>query len=269
MLKLLKANIVVNLQFYIRNKLILFLAMILLVGFGFSLVPILAYSSVNERFNNILFIINEMVYFAKIFLAAVALISIWYHTSNKCVKLIFTKPCSPELWVLSHYLSAALVYLVMLIFIFFIYTLLSFIYGVNFQSGVFVWIFVKFVYGMILFSYLLMLSSWFHPVVAFLISTMFSESVFYYLAIMFRNGKDFFDNIIAVTIFNSIGKVFKAVYYTLPDMSPLIEKFDSLNTGLRLPANWITYMIGIFVYTTIFFAFSYSLTVFSLRKKRF
>ena len=97
----LRANIRTNLRFYARNRLLLILSLLFGGIMSLSLLPSLFFTSAGTRFHILLQIYSAFRTFLFIVVGMIALLSVWYHRSQKCVKLVFTKPCSPENWILS------------------------------------------------------------------------------------------------------------------------------------------------------------------------
>lgn len=266
--KILKANIKVNLQFYRRNKLLLLIGILFLGIVGMTMIPSILFSTSNERFFLIITIFKTVTWFMSMMLALIALMSVWYHRSNKCIKLVFTRPCSPEKWVLGHFLSAALVFAAGLLLALLFYVSASLIWGIPLQRAITVSIIVSFVHGMLIYSYLLLLSSLMHPIVAGFIALVFSEGVFYWLAMMCQASAESITNTALSFVLYTLKNIFGSIYYVLPTMSPFEDKLQKLSTGLRISrAEW-KYIAGILIYFLIFSAFSYFVTVYSLRKKR-
>src|SRR5262245_5825427 len=108
MLDQLAANIRVNLKFYRRNRLLLGMGLVfLLIALIFASGSLL-FSTSTGHFELMHQLFDELSTFAFIFVAAVGLILITVHVRGRGVKLIFTKPCTPEVWLGSAFASAVL-----------------------------------------------------------------------------------------------------------------------------------------------------------------
>jgi ABC-type transport system involved in multi-copper enzyme maturation permease subunit len=266
--KILRANIHNNLIYYRRNKLLLIVSLLFIAVMLLNLIPSLFFTSHNIRFRLALQIYTGIVGFTGFIVAMIGLISVWAHRSNKSVKLVFTKPCSPETWLLSHYISAGLVLLTGMLVSVVLYLALSLIWNIPIQAGILAYSFNLCVSIVLTFCYLVLLSAWLHPIIAGLVYLAFSENMFYWLALLCKSGIDTLESALLKGMLTVLHWITYGLYYVLPAMKPFEEKMKHLGANLRVPENYGLYSIGQLVYTLLFIVFCFSLTIYSLRKRR-
>jgi hypothetical protein len=266
--KILKANIHINWLFYRRSRLLLIIGILMLALFLLTLIPSLLFTSCNDRFSMALRIYGSVSGFTQMILIVIALISVWYHRANKCVKLIFTKNCTPELWIQSHIITAALIMLAGLICAAAAYVVLSLAWDLPLQIGIVAAVCNDFICGMLFYMYLILLTTWMHPIVALTVSFVLSERLFSWLSLLCAAGAERFTSGISHIMLWVLKNLFGAVYYILPGMSPLGYKLEKLSTSLRMEdGTWANIGWGA-VYLIMFGSFCYLLTCYSLRRQR-
>src|SRR5437868_478880 len=109
MTEMVKANVWAGLTYYRRSRLLLaFMLLFLLLTALQSLPPIFMNSGV-QSFNSLQQITSTLNGFVLILSAGMGLLILSSHLRNRSLKMVFTKPCPPALWVLSSFLAAALV----------------------------------------------------------------------------------------------------------------------------------------------------------------
>lgn len=268
MIEGLRHNIRVNLQFYRRNRLLLIVGLLFLAGMLLTMIPSLFFVTSNERFQLAMQVYGGMYAFLFVISGLIALISIWYHRSNRCLKMIFTKPYRPEAWVVSHYAAVTIVFWCGMILSAVLYTVLSLAWGIPPQAGVLADMVCKYATVLLVYSYLLALSSWVHPIVALVLLLVFSDSTFYWLTLLCRAGSNTIEQGFAHYLLVGMDKGFCAVYYVLPSVSPFGEQLSKLSTGFRLTAPMLKYVAGHLVYAALGTGLCYLLVVYSLRRRQ-
>ncbi len=269
MLKLLKTNIIANLKFYGRNKLFISISILILIFLLLLISSPSASLSSNRLFGLLISIIETFNFYFLILIGILALISIWYHKKNKTVKLIFTKPCTPEIWVLSHYISIALLHIIFLLGSFFIYVFASYYWGLPFQAGIFVLLAYYFLLGIIIYSYLLFLSTWLHPVMAGFFAISFMDKIFFFIARECYSEFNKSEDVIS-SMFLLIGKwISLFLYYIIPGCFVFNDEFNDVFNSLRFEFKYIGYLLDMAIYALALFVLSYLLTTYKLRKTRF
>jgi ABC-type transport system involved in multi-copper enzyme maturation permease subunit len=107
MTELLKANIWADVTFYRRSKLLLAFMLVFLLMTALQSLPPLFMNSGVQSFNSLQEIVSDLNFFLLVLAAGMGLLVISSHLRNRSLKMVFTKPCPPEMWLLSAYLSAA------------------------------------------------------------------------------------------------------------------------------------------------------------------
>ena len=182
------ANIGVNLKFYRRNRLLLIASIFILGVLGLSVIPAFFFLSTTKHLEMIKVIFSQMSNFTTIVTASLGLLFISHHLGNRTTKMVFTKPCPPEIWLLSSLLSASIVCFSLYIGILLICSILSFCLKVPFLWAIVYMTFNEFLQATIVLSYITFLAVIFHPVLAVLFIIIFGDGVFYPLKLLLIGG---------------------------------------------------------------------------------
>ena len=263
----LKTNVHINFLFYRRNKLLVIVGILCFALMVLTMIPSMIFTSANERFQLASRLYQFLVMFLYLLVALIALISVWYHRSNRCLKLIFTKPYAPEQWVFSHYVSVVLLISVGLFTGVFLYGVLSLCWGLPLQVGVLGAVVYHFCGILLVYSYLLALSSWVHPVVATVLYLLFSEGLFHWLALLCRAGAEAIEAGLGHVTLVVLDKIFYAIYFVLPTSAPFGEALSRVSNSFRMGWGDLKYVAGTLVYFAIMVSLAYLLTVLSLRRR--
>ena len=266
MRKQFEASIAVNLKFYRRNRLlagvaILFIAISLLYVGG-----ALLFSSSTGRFDMTRELFDQLTYFAFIFVAAVGLVLVAVQVRGKGVKLIFTKPCPPEVWLGSAFVSAITLAAILYSAIVAITLGLSLIWHIPVQSG-FVFISIEFFFEAITaMAYLTFLSMVMHPVIAIMIAVVFNESIFFAMRMgLIAAIKNTGGNITLPLL----EKLTYALYLVTPMFTPYSEKLANIRESMRVSSGEWRYLVYTAGYSIVVTFFFYLLTLLALRRKNF
>jgi len=260
------ANIETNLIFYRRNRLLVAAAVFIVLMLGITTLPSLFFMSSTKHLDQVRMIVQEIHGFAFVLTAGLGLLLVSQHIRDRSIKMVFTKPCLPETWLLSSFLSAAIVAFVLYAGAFIIAVILSAIWGIPFPSGIIYISINEFFQTLSLMSCVTFLSVIFHPVLAALFIFLFQEQTFYFLKMLLASG-------VKTAGENSFLKLLKffvdVVYMVLPTFNPYAEKTHQIYTTLRgSDANW-DYLFPAIAYALTVSALFYFLTVLVLKKKRY
>ncbi|HWC16228.1 MAG TPA: hypothetical protein VG498_04410 [Terriglobales bacterium] len=264
MVELFRANIVANLAFYRRSRLLLAFAMVFLLLTGLRSLPSMFTQSGVQRFNTLQEIFGGLNFFLLVLAAGLGLFIISSHLRNRSLKMVFTKPCTPAVWLASAFLTAVLVTFVMSCVLLGSATILSLIWGVPVRAGL---LFVSadtFVASVGLIAYLMLLGMLAHPAIAVVFALIFNGDLFYggqvWALATIRSGQ----SSLALRL---LARVFHFLYLVLPMVHPFSEKTDVAYTSLRVTnADWkyILYSVG---YALTLSAFCYFASLFALQRK--
>jgi ABC-type transport system involved in multi-copper enzyme maturation permease subunit len=264
MLDRLLANASINLKFFRRNRLVLAMALVFACVTLLYVTGSLLFGSTTGRFEIVSTIFLQLSYFTSVFTAGLGLLLVSSQVRGRSIKLVVTKPCSPDVWLTSAFASAigvaALLHAATLV----IALGLSLAWGLPVQSGFLFVAIVSFLRSVIILGYLVLLTMLFHPVVAVLCAIIFTESTFYGLrfetlaAIKATGGN------ILLPLFEKASYV---VYMLLPMTSPYEqEQGEILQTFRVSTAQWAMCFYSLAYAATLTLVF-YFLALRLLRRK--
>src|SRR5258708_36247501 len=106
MAELLRASLLANFAYFRRSRLLLAFMLVFLLLTGLSSLPPLFMHSGVQSFNALRQIFSVLNGFLLFFSGGLGLFIISSHLRSRSLKMVFTKPCSPALWLISAFLSA-------------------------------------------------------------------------------------------------------------------------------------------------------------------
>ena len=265
MSELVKANILANLAYYRRSRLLLaFMLVFLLLTGLMSLPPLFTHSGV-QRFNALQEIFSDLCGFLLVFAAVLGLFIISSHLRNRSLKMVFTKPCPPALWLVSAFLSAVLVSLLLNCIVLGSMVGLSLVWHVPVRAGL---IFVSadtFVASVGLTAYLMLLATLAHPAIAAIFVLIFNADMFYsaqfWAQASIRSGNSSWT-------LRALERLFHYLYLLLPMVYPFSKKTEAVRTSLRVMHGEWRYIPYSFGYALTLSAFCYFLALLALQKKK-
>ncbi len=236
-LDLFAANVLVHFRFFRRNRLLLAVALVFLLFFGLSMLGAILWGTSGGRFAQLQGFsmgLNQLVQFLT---PALGLVLIWSHLRDRNLKMVVTKPCPPEIWLLSGLLTAAAISWVLHLGVFLVTQALSLAWGLPLQGG---FAFVgldSFVRSLISLGYLSLLAMLFHPVLALLLISLLNESSLYGLKYMLSVGSKAHPGNL---LFAALGRLCDALYFLVPMIRPFAEQTKDVYSSLRAtPADWL------------------------------
>lgn len=265
--KTLWSNVRINILFYKRNRLLLVAGLLLFVVLLISIVPSFFFTSVTDRFDFSLSLYNSLSFFLFMTLALIGLITLWYHRSNKCIKLVFAKPCTPEEWLLSHYVSAGLVFTCGLAIAVALFLVSCLMWGIPIQQGILALALLNFSQAYFVFALLLLLTEWMHPIIAVVVSLVFSDSLFYSLAHIVRAAHEDAESTIYRAFLYLMQWLVEGLYYLIPSPTLLDSELTKLESSLRLVEGNLWHLGMRLAYLVVFVAFAFILTAHRVRNR--
>ncbi len=263
------ANIETNLTFYRRNRILAAAGVFIVIVLGLSTLPSMFFISKSRHLDIVRTVFNQIASFSTIATAGLGLMLISQHIRDRSVKMVFTKPCLPEVWLLSSFLSAGLVAFVLFAGALFIASALSAIWGIPFLSGIAFIAANEFFQAIGLMAYATFLSVIFHPVIAVLFLLIFQEGMFYYLNVFLASGIKAAGASAVVPLLKLIKLFAGAAYMILPTFKPYSDKMTGVYSTLRGPdADW-KYLLLSIAYSLALAALFFFLTDYALKKKRY
>jgi ABC-type transport system involved in multi-copper enzyme maturation permease subunit len=265
MTELLRANILVDLAYYRRSRLLLaFMLMFLLLTALGSLPPLFGNSGV-QTFNALHEIFTELNGFLLALCACLGLFIISSHLRNRSLKMVFTKPCPPALWLLSAFLSAVIVSLLLSFVVLTSMTLLSLAWHVPVRPGLVFLSAETFVVSVGLIAYLMLLATLVHPAVAAICTLVFNAYLFYdaqlWTDAVIRSGN-------TSPWLRVLKGLFHWLYLVLPMLSPFGQKTEGVHVSLRVMHGEWKYLLYSLGYALTLSAFCYCVSLFALQRKK-
>jgi ABC-type transport system involved in multi-copper enzyme maturation permease subunit len=265
----LRANIETNLLFYRRNRLLVAAALFLVLIMGLTSVPAIVYTSKTQHLDLIKIVLRMVTGFGTLVTVGLGLVLVSQHIRDRSVKMVFTKPCPPEVWLLGSFLSAGLVAAVLFAGGLLIASVLFAAWSIPFQTGVLFIVLNEFFQALSLMAFATFLSVVFHPVLALFVLFVLREGLFYWLKMMLAGGIKVLGEGALAALLRTIKLFVDALYLLWPTFSPYEDRMSKLFDSLRgADADW-TYLLLAIVYAIVLTAAFYFLTGYVLKKKRY
>jgi ABC-type transport system involved in multi-copper enzyme maturation permease subunit len=265
MAELLRANLLANFAYYRRSRLLLSFMLVFLLLTGLSSLPPLFMNSGVQSFNALQQIFSVLNGFLLFFSGGLGLFIISSHLRSRSLKMVFTKPCSPALWLISAFLSAVAVSLLLHGIVLGGAAVLSLGWHLPVRAGL---VFVSvdtFVASVGIIAYLMLLTTVVHPAIAVTFALIFNADLFYqfqsWTQAVIRSGT-------SSLALRALERLFHYLYLLLPMVYAFGQKTESIYSSLRvLHGDW-KYLLYSFGYVVVLSAFCYCLALFALQKKR-
>lgn len=269
MIRQLAENIRINFKFYRRNRLLQLIALFLVLIFCVTLFPSFICSGFTKKFYIITRIQSLLSSFILVMTAALALLMLYYHASTRCIKMVLTKPCLPEVWLLAAFLSGIILCFVLYTVSFLIALVLFLIWGIPFQWGLIFVALNNFATTVIIYSYLTMLTSIMHPALAALVALVIQEGTFHNLLVLLMGAVQGVTDPIKWFILKTLEQICAFFHIILPNYSPFSDRTSDIYKSYRVTGMGWLYLLYILGYTLLFAAFCYFVTVFFFKRRRY
>jgi hypothetical protein len=262
--ELILANVSINLKFFRRNRLVLAMGLVFVAVTLIYTTGSLMFGSTAGHFEAVTAIFMQLSYFTSLFTAGLGLFLVSAHVRGRSIKLVVTKPCTPDVWLASAFLSAMGVAFALHMATLIVAVGLSWAWGILMQGGFAFVAISSFVRSAIMLGYLVMLTMLFHPVVAVLCAVVFTESTFYAIR---------FEALAAIKatggnlLLPLLEKASYLIYMILPMTVPYErEQGDIFQTFRVSGAQWLTCFYSIVYAATLTIVF-YFISLRLLRRK--
>jgi hypothetical protein len=265
MLEQISVNIFAHFKFFRRNRLLLAFSLVILGLMALSSLPAFFLMSKTGHFEVIKALFMELNGFAMVFTVVLGLFLVSSHLRGRNIKMVLTKPCLPEIWLLSGFLASALVSIAIYMVILVLMILFSHFSGLGVYPGYFFITATSFITAMIFMGYLIFLSMVMHPVLAVIVLLFFNEGTFFSLRTFVlmassANGPGGFTALLL--------KLLGFIYMILPMTSPMSGNSASVYETMRVTgADWIS-LFNAFGYMLCISALFYFMSDFLLKRKR-
>lgn len=265
MAELVRANVIANLAFFRRSRLLLAFLLVFLLITALSSLPPLFMNSGVQTFNALQGVFSELNEFLFFFAAGLGLFIISAHVRGRNLKMVFTKPCPPAVWLASAFLSAAAVSLLLTGIVLLSALALSLMWQVPIRAGLIFIAADTFVSSLGLIAYMMLLSTLLHPAVAATVAAIFSADVFYSMQIWtlsaMRAGK-------SSKALHALDRLFHSLYMILPMFHPYATQTRGIYNSLRVaPGEWkfLLFSLG---YAAALSLFCYLLALVALQRHK-
>jgi len=265
MAELLRANLLAHFAYYRRSRLLLAFMLVFLLLTGLSSLPALFIGSGVKNFNSLREIFSTINVFLLFFAGGLGLFIISSHLRNRSLKMVFTKPCTPALWLASAFLAAMAVSLLLNGIVLTSAVALSLVWHVPVRAGL---VFVSldtFIASVELIAYLMLLTMLMHPAVAATFALIFNAALFYEVQGWARG---------VILSGNSsrglrlVEWLFHYLYLLLPMVHAFDKKTENIYSSLRVMHGEWKYLLYSSGYVLVLGAFCYFLALFVLQRKR-
>src|SRR5437899_986145 len=179
MAELLRANVLANFAYFRRSRLLIAFALVFLLLTGLTSLPTFFINSSVQNLNSLQEIYSTMNVFLLLFAAGLGLFVVSSHLRNRSLKMVYTKPCSPAVWLLSAFVSAVAVSLLLNLVVLTSAVILSLVWHLPVRAGLLFISLDTFVASVGLISYLMLLATLAHPAIAVTFVLIFNADLFY------------------------------------------------------------------------------------------
>jgi hypothetical protein len=265
MTEILKANILANFAYFRRSRLLYAFIIVFFLLTGLSSVPALFIKSIIRNFDTLHSIAESLAVFLFLFSAVLGLFVTSSHLRNRSLKMVFTKPCSPALWLFSAFLSASLLSLALHAVVLFAVILLAWWWHLAVVSGLVFLFAIFFAYSVGIIAYLMLLGTIMHPAIAVVVAILFNASIFYSIWSSTLGMSTYYKSSRALHV---LERLFYLLYMTLPISFPFSDQMrDSASTLRVMHGEWKypAYALG---YSLALSAFCYCVGLFALQRRK-
>jgi hypothetical protein len=258
----LRANIETDLKFFRRNKILLGATLLYLAFTALMLIPSIIFGSLSKHFDILKTLHDSLGNTVTVFTALMGLLYMASHFRSRNVKMVLTKPCTPETWLASLIIAAAAVSLVLNLVAAAISGVLFAVWGIPFQGGLIFVTLDNYLSGLVIFAFVVFLATSMPPVLAVIVAIIASESTIYWLRTIVAAGID-----ANVGGLNTLDKLLYGIYMILPSYSLFHHQSETVFETWRVaPRDWLPLLYAA-VYTVATMTLFYLLTLVVLRRK--
>ena len=261
----LRANILADLAYYRRSRLLLAFLLAFLVLTALSSLPAIFSGSGVQSFNTLRLIFSELNIYLLLFAGGFGVFIISSHIRNRSLKMVFTKPCSPALWLASALISAVAVSLFLNAVVLGSAVLLSLIWHVPVRVGL-LYVTVDTIAASVgIIAYLMLLATLVHPAIAVVLGLLSDVSMFYSAHVWALSAIRAGNKSHAL---QAIERFFQFLYLLVPMWHPFGKETDPVYTSMRVVHGDWKYLLYSFGYAFALAAFCYFTALFALQKRR-
>lgn len=265
---LLKTSLSADFIFYRRNRLLALIGVFFVFIWVMAFIPTLLFDSSSIKFELVQRTLIQAGWFINIFVAALGVLIMSHHLSHRCLKMVITKPCPMETWVLSKWLSALLVSAALHLMMLLAALILFLAWHIPFQTGLLFVVVDSFLRSVLILSVIIALTALIHPFVAVLVMLVFGADSFYGLTIFLSAMLESATNPVSHLLLRCAKAVCYGLYWILPVYTPFKEETRRIYSSLRMTWGDLSYLGLTFIYGVVLGLFFYFLTVLVLKRRR-
>lgn len=262
---LVRANVLADFAFYRRSRLLLAFAILCVLITGLSTLPAIYSDSGVESFRTLQGIFSELNGMLLFLAGAVGLFVISSHLRSRCLKMVFTKPCTPSVWLGSALLSAVLVSLFLNIAILGSAVILSWIWHMPVRAALVFLSAENFIASVGIIAYLMLLATLLHPALAVTFILIFNAEMFYEFHLWAQGAIRAGDSSLYLHV---LEKIFHFFYLLLPMVNAYGKQVQNVSVALRVAHGEWKYLLYSLGYVLTLSAFCYFLALLALQRKR-
>jgi hypothetical protein len=264
-LELLKANILADFAYFRRSRLLLAFLLVFVLLTGLDALPPIFMQSGVQSFNTLQEIYSTLSIYLLLFAGGLALFVISSHLRSRSLKMVFTKPCSPAVWLGSAFLSAIGASLLLNAIVLASAVALSLAWHLPVRSALLFISIDTFIASIGVIACLILLGTIMHPAIAVTFALIFNADLFYggqtWAAAMIRSGNKSF-------ALHFLERLFQFLYLLVPMVHAFGDKTGDVYNRLRITHGDWKYALYSFGYVVALSAFCYLLALFALQRRR-
>jgi ABC-type transport system involved in multi-copper enzyme maturation permease subunit len=265
MTELLKANVLAHFAYYRRSRLLLAFLLVFLLLTGLSALPPLFTNSGFQTFNALREIFTVLNIFLLFFAGGLGLFIMSSHLRSRSLKMVFTKPCPPAIWLLSAFVSAVLVSLFINAIVLASALALSLVWHLPVRAGLLFLSVDTFIASVGIIAYLMLLTTLVHPAIAVTLALVFNADLFYDVQVwaqsLLRSGYSSYPLLL-------LERVFHYLYLSIPMAHAFGKKTEDIYTSFRVLRGEWRYLLYSTGYVLVLSAFCFFLALFALQRKK-
>jgi hypothetical protein len=265
MLELLKANLFTDFTYYRRSRLLLAFLIVFVLLTGMACIPLFFFRSDVRAFDGLHQIYTILNWMLLYFTAGLSLFIISSHLRNRSLKMVFTKPCTPAVWLTCAFASAVGVSLLFNAVILGGATIASLIWHLPVRPGLVFMSTYTFTTSVSLIAGMMFLATLLHPAVAVVLILIFNANTFYQLNFwtesVIRSGNKSH----ALRFWNHI---FHSLYLMLPIFRVSDDQADAVSSGLHVSHGAWKYLLYSAGYAAAISVFFYFASLLALQRRK-
>ena len=263
--ELVRANFVANLAYFRRSRLLLGFLLVFVLLTVLEALPAAFNIEAVPRFNILREIFSSMNRYLLLYGAGLGMFIISSHLRSRSLKMVFTKPCPPAVWLFSAFLSAAAISLLLDLIVLGSSVVMSLIWHLPVRQGLFFVSIDTFLASLSLIAYLMLLTTLVHPAIAVAFVLIFNPDTFY--AAQFWTLSEIRAGSTSLML-RFLQHLFHALYMTLPMVHAFGNKTASIYASLHVMHKEWRYLPYSLAYVLTFSAFCYCLSLFALQRRK-